>query len=345
MSGTRLGRMPTRAMPLEAPLRKSISSSARCSPVSRSAACGSSDWPNSVSSIPVECRRKSCTPSCCSSLRSVRLTAGCVSDKAVAAAPTLPRRATFKNALSPRWSTAMHNCYGFEAKKQWRRSRARGRSYLASGGQKNAGSFRRNRRRPFDANCLRERPSDRRTRQGIQGLRHRRWRQDRRGRAAAIRLHWAKSVVRKDLTSKSILPGLIDCHVHLRSDGLADPRAQQAGDTDAVALDAVRAQRPPRPGMRRHHDPRLRLSRRHRFRLADGIAAGPVPDAAPRAQRADHLHDRRARLATRSRGRRTRRGAPCGANADQARRRQREADRQWRHPQSRQRDRRAAIHH
>src|SRR6516165_11241112 len=45
-----------------------------------------------------------------------------------------------------------------------------------------------------------------------------------------------ESVVRKDLTSKSILPGLIDCHVHLRSDGLADPRAQQAGDTDAVAL-------------------------------------------------------------------------------------------------------------
>jgi imidazolonepropionase-like amidohydrolase len=39
-----------------------------------------------------------------------------------------------------------------------------------------------------------------------------------------------------DLKSKSILPGLIDCHVHLRSDGLADPRAQQAGDTDAVAL-------------------------------------------------------------------------------------------------------------
>jgi imidazolonepropionase-like amidohydrolase len=45
-----------------------------------------------------------------------------------------------------------------------------------------------------------------------------------------------ESIVRKDLTSKSILPGLIDCHVHLRSDGLADPRAQQAGDTDAVAL-------------------------------------------------------------------------------------------------------------
>lgn len=44
------------------------------------------------------------------------------------------------------------------------------------------------------------------------------------------------SVLRKDIASKSILPGLIDCHVHLRSDGLADPRAQQAGDTDAVAL-------------------------------------------------------------------------------------------------------------
>jgi imidazolonepropionase-like amidohydrolase len=45
-----------------------------------------------------------------------------------------------------------------------------------------------------------------------------------------------ESVARQDLTSKSILPGLIDCHVHLRSDGLADPRAQQASDTDAVAL-------------------------------------------------------------------------------------------------------------
>src|SRR6266446_4267721 len=45
-----------------------------------------------------------------------------------------------------------------------------------------------------------------------------------------------ESVARQDLTSKSILPGLIDCHAHLRSDGLADPRAQQASDTDAIAL-------------------------------------------------------------------------------------------------------------
>ncbi|AMN40510.1 metal-dependent hydrolase family protein [Rhodoplanes sp. Z2-YC6860] len=44
------------------------------------------------------------------------------------------------------------------------------------------------------------------------------------------------NVERKDLTGRSILPGLIDCHVHLRSDGPADPRAQQAGDTDAIAL-------------------------------------------------------------------------------------------------------------
>ncbi|MDH7799225.1 MULTISPECIES: amidohydrolase family protein [unclassified Beijerinckia] len=39
----------------------------------------------------------------------------------------------------------------------------------------------------------------------------------------------------RDLTSKSILPGLIDCHVHLRNDGVADPRAQAAADSDAVA--------------------------------------------------------------------------------------------------------------
>jgi imidazolonepropionase-like amidohydrolase len=45
-----------------------------------------------------------------------------------------------------------------------------------------------------------------------------------------------EGVQKIDLKSKSILPGLIDCHVHLRSDGLADPRAQQAGDTDGVAL-------------------------------------------------------------------------------------------------------------
>lgn len=43
------------------------------------------------------------------------------------------------------------------------------------------------------------------------------------------------STVRVDLSSKSILPGLIDCHVHLRSDGVADPRAQAAADTDAIA--------------------------------------------------------------------------------------------------------------
>jgi len=45
-----------------------------------------------------------------------------------------------------------------------------------------------------------------------------------------------QSVVRMDLTSRSILPGLIDCHVHLRNDGVADPRAQAAADTDAVAV-------------------------------------------------------------------------------------------------------------
>src|ERR1051325_9404151 len=54
----------------------------------------------------------------------------------------------------------------------------------------------------------------------------------RRGAARAL----GDSSAGKDIKSKSIFPGLIDCHVHLRSDGLADPRAQQAGDTDAVAL-------------------------------------------------------------------------------------------------------------
>jgi imidazolonepropionase-like amidohydrolase len=44
------------------------------------------------------------------------------------------------------------------------------------------------------------------------------------------------SVHQRDLTGKSILPGLIDCHVHLRNDGVADPRAQAAADSDAVAL-------------------------------------------------------------------------------------------------------------
>jgi imidazolonepropionase-like amidohydrolase len=44
------------------------------------------------------------------------------------------------------------------------------------------------------------------------------------------------SVLREDLSSKSILPGFIDCHVHLRNDGIADPRAQAAADSDAVAV-------------------------------------------------------------------------------------------------------------
>jgi imidazolonepropionase-like amidohydrolase len=46
----------------------------------------------------------------------------------------------------------------------------------------------------------------------------------------------SESVIRKDLMGKAILPGLIDCHVHLRNDGVADPRAQAAADTDAVAV-------------------------------------------------------------------------------------------------------------
>lgn len=43
-------------------------------------------------------------------------------------------------------------------------------------------------------------------------------------------------VERRDLGGRTVLPGFIDCHVHLRNDGIADPRAQAAADTDAVAV-------------------------------------------------------------------------------------------------------------
>ena len=153
-----------------------------------------------------------------------------------------------------------------------------------------------------------------------------------------------EAVTRKDLTSKSIVPGLIDCHVHLRSDGLADPRAQQAGDTDAVAL--------------------LRSARNARRALECGITTirdcgsrGGIDFALRTASQQGLCQTPRLVLSgliicitgghgwqLGSRGRRAGRGAPCGANADQARRRQCEADRQRRHLESRQRDRRAAIH-
>lgn len=41
---------------------------------------------------------------------------------------------------------------------------------------------------------------------------------------------------RCDLGGRTVLPGFIDCHVHLRNDGVADPRAQAAADSDAVAV-------------------------------------------------------------------------------------------------------------
>ena len=44
-----------------------------------------------------------------------------------------------------------------------------------------------------------------------------------------------KDSIVEDLDGKTLLPGFIDCHVHLRNDGVADPRAQAAADTDAVA--------------------------------------------------------------------------------------------------------------
>ena len=108
-----------------------------------------------------------------------------------------------------------------------------------------------------------------------------------------------EGIIRRDLTSKSIVPGLIDCHVHLRSDGLADPRAQQAGDTDAVAL--------------------MRSARNARRALECGITT--IRDCGSRG------------------------GIDFALRTASQQGRQREADRQWRHPQSRQRDRRAAIHH
>lgn len=42
--------------------------------------------------------------------------------------------------------------------------------------------------------------------------------------------------VRLDMKGRTITPGLIDCHVHLRNDGVADPRGQSAADTDATAV-------------------------------------------------------------------------------------------------------------
>ena len=39
-----------------------------------------------------------------------------------------------------------------------------------------------------------------------------------------------------DMKGRTITPGLIDCHVHLRNDGVADPRAQSAADTDGTAI-------------------------------------------------------------------------------------------------------------
>lgn len=39
----------------------------------------------------------------------------------------------------------------------------------------------------------------------------------------------------EDLAGQTLLPGFIDCHVHLRSDGDPNPRAQVHSDTDAMA--------------------------------------------------------------------------------------------------------------
>lgn len=39
-----------------------------------------------------------------------------------------------------------------------------------------------------------------------------------------------------DAGGRTVTPGFIDCHVHLRNDGVADPRAQSARDSDGVAL-------------------------------------------------------------------------------------------------------------
>jgi imidazolonepropionase-like amidohydrolase len=46
----------------------------------------------------------------------------------------------------------------------------------------------------------------------------------------------ADQMSRVDMKGRTITPGLIDCHVHLRNDGVADPRAQSAADTDATAV-------------------------------------------------------------------------------------------------------------
>ena len=101
----------------------------------------------------------------------------------------------------------------------------------------------------------------------------------------------------KDLKGKTILPGLIDCHVHLRNDGVADPRAQSVADTDAVAVlrSARNALKSLEGGITTVRDCGSRGF--IDFSLRKAAEEGPLQDAASCIQRHDDLHDRRSWLA------------------------------------------------
>ena len=123
-----------------------------------------------------------------------------------------------------------------------------------------------------------------------------------------------------DLAGRTIVPGLIDCHVHLLMEGDPDPvaKARASAEAEAVLRMANNGFRTLQAGFTTVRD--MGAKKLYRRALAKRLGPGPGRRPASFLLRTDDLHHRRPRCRNRTGGRRSGRGPQGGQGSGRGRR-------------------------